>query len=430
MPAVRGHNEGSIFHRKADGHRVATVSMPNGKRPTLSCPHVHRPSDRDCPESKANLVELLRLRDHGAPAGGHTLTLGAYLTGWLADVRPQLAPATWRKHESIIRTRIVPNLGHVRLSELSVSDCRRLFAGDGRLAAQSLRHHRATLRRALSDGVRDGLITRNVAALAEPPRMSKKERTVLDAGQVRTLREGTKDDRLHALWVLAATTGMREAEMLGLTWDDIHLGDDDGRIHSDVGRRVGAGDRGGSAGGLAPLWRDPHDERSTGSRPDATGPKGHHIYPHIKVRSTLQRVDGEWKLLDPKTEKSKRDVALPPVTVAALREHRIRQLAEQAKAGKLGKSGLVFTTERGRPIHGSNLTKVLYAHLERLGLPKVTVHDLRHSAATVLYAAGIPLESIADMLGHSTTRVTADLYRHRVPEMQRDIADRMQEAVG
>jgi integrase len=394
MPAVRGHNEGSIFHRKADGHRVATVSMPNGKRPTLSCPHVHRPSDRDCPESKANLVELLRLRDHGAPAGGHTLTLGAYLTGWLADVRPQLAPATWRKHESIIRTRIVPNLGHVRLSELSVSDCRRLFAGDGRLAAQSLRHHRATLRRALSDGVRDGLITRNVAALAEPPRMSKKERTVLDAGQVRTLREGTKEDRLHAFWVLAATTGMREAEMLALTWDDVFLDGSKAELHSD--------------------------------RPNVSkGP-----FPYIRVRSTLQRVDGEWKLLDPKTEKSKRDVALPPVTVAALREHRIRQLAEQAKAGKLGKSGLVFTTERGRPIHGSNLTKVLYAHLERLGLPKVTVHDLRHSAATVLYAAGIPLESIADMLGHSTTRVTADLYRHRVPEMQRDIADRMQEAVG
>jgi integrase len=207
--------------------------------------------------------------------------------------------------------------------------------------------------------------------------VKKPERTVLDAGQVRTLREGTKDDRLHAFWVLAATTGMREAEMLGLTWDDIDL---------DAGT--------------------------------------------IRVRSTLQRVDGEWKLLDPKTEKSKRDVALPPVTVAALREHRIRQLAEQAKAGKLGKSGLVFTTERGHPIHGSNLTKVLYAHLERLGLPKVTVHDLRHSAATVLYAAGIPLESIADMLGHSTTRVTADLYRHRVEDMQRGAAEAMERAVG
>ena len=64
MTVVRGHNEGSIFHRKTDSHRVATVTMPTGKRPTLACPHRHRPSDRDCPESKALLVELLRLRDH------------------------------------------------------------------------------------------------------------------------------------------------------------------------------------------------------------------------------------------------------------------------------------------------------------------------------------------------------------------------------
>jgi integrase len=423
MLVVRGHNEGSVFHRKADGHRVAQVSMPNGKRPTLSCPHVHRPSDRDCPESKANLVELLRLRDHGAPAGGHTLTLGAYLTGWLHEIRPRLAPATWRKHESIVRVHLAGGTGSIGqrlVRELSVGDVHahlRLVGSQG-LDPQTVRHVRSTLRRALRDALRDGLIQRNVAALAEPPRMSKKERTVLDAGQVRTLREGTRDDRLHAFWVLAATTGMREAEMLGLTWDDIELGDDDATLPL---RRVESGVL------LGPSERLAAGREGVRQGP-ARGPVGRGAY--IRVRSTLQRVDGEWKLLDPKTEKSKRDVALPPVTVAALREHRIRQLAEQAKAGKLGKSGLVFTTERGHPIHGSNLTKVLYAHLERLGLPKVTVHDLRHSAATVLYAAGIPLESIADMLGHSTTRVTADLYRHRVPEMQRDIADRMQEAVG
>jgi integrase len=73
---------------------------------------------------------------------------------------------------------------------------------------------------------------------------------------------------------------------------------------------------------------------------------------------------------------------------------------------------------------------VLYAHLDRLGLPRVTVHDLRHSAATVLYAEGVPLEAIADMLGHSTTRVTADLYRHRVERIQRDAADAMQRAIS
>lgn len=207
--------------------------------------------------------------------------------------------------------------------------------------------------------------------------MRKAERTILTAAQVRILNDGTAHDRLHALWVLATTTGMREAEMLALTWSDVDL---------EAGR--------------------------------------------VGVGSTLHRIAGEWKFRDPKTEKSKRDVSLPPVTVAALRAHRARQLLEQARHGVMGREGMVFTTERGQPIHGSNLSKILYAHLGRLGLPRVTVHDLRHSAATVLYAAGVPLPVIADMLGHSTIRVTSDLYRHRVPELSKEAAQRMQEAVG
>jgi integrase len=378
MTLVRGHNEGSIFWRKSDSHKVAQVTMPDRSRPTLACPHKHRPSDRDCPEAKANLAELLRLRDHGAPAGGHTLTLGAYLTGWLRDVRPRLAPATWRKHDSIVRVHLIRHIGGVRLSELSVGHCRNLMERlSDSLDAQTVRHVRSTLRRSLADALRNGLVSRNVAALAEPPRMSKPERTILTAVQVRRLIDGTRDDRLHALWTLAVTTGMREAEMLALTWDSVDL------------------------------------EAAT-----------------VTVTATLHRVDGEWKTRDPKTEKSRRTIPLTPVAIDALRAHRIRQLEEQGKAGVMGKAGLVFATSKGQPLHGSNLSKLLYANLDRLGLPRVTVHDLRHSAATVLFAAGVPLPVISDILGHSTIRVTADLYRHRVPELSLDAARRMQEAVG
>lgn len=194
--------------------------------------------------------------------------------------------------------------------------------------------------------------------------MSKAERQVLDATQVRALIDGTRDDPLHPLWVLAATSGMRLAEMLALTWDDVDL---------------------------------------PGAR--------------LTVDATLHRIDGQWQRRSPKTAKSRRTVTLTPVAVAALRTI-------------WRPSGLVFVTAKGMPIHGSNLPKVLHAHTDRLGLPRVTIHDLRHSAATILYASGADIESIADMLGHSTSRVTADLYRHRVPELQRDLAARMQEAVG
>lgn len=220
-------------------------------------------------------------------------------------------------------------------------------------------------------------MSRNVAALAEPPSLPSRERTVLTADQVRALIDGTRDDRLRALWILLATTGLREAEALGLLWADLD--------------------------------------------PDAAT---------VTVRATLQRVDGEWQRRPPKTARSRRTVYLPSVTVDALREHRRAQMAEWLAAGRPGELGLVFITPRGRPIHGTNLSKLLYAHLDRLGLPRVTIHDLRHSAATMLYAEGVPLEAIADMLGHSTVRVTQDLYRHRVEHIQKGAADAMQRALG
>jgi integrase len=424
MLAVRSHNEGTVFFRAKDRHMVASVSMPNGKRPTLACPHRHRPSDRDCPEAKANLAELLRLRDHRAPPGGHTLTLGAFLTGWLRDVKPSLAPATWRRHESICRVHISPALGDRRLSELSVADVRSLLA-DGRLDPQTRRHHRATLRRALADALREGLVTRNVAALAEPPRMSKPERTYLNAEQVRTLIAGTRDDRLHALWTLAATTGMREAEMLALTWADIELGDEHGNRAVSQGADLGGTDRRDSRG-------DERQARDRGvGRAGQSGvlhPDGLHA--RVTVRATLHRVEGQWVLRDPKTARSRRTIPLTPVAVNALREHRRRQLEEQARLGVMGREGLVFTTAKGQPLHGPNLSKLLFAHLDRLGLPRVVVHDLRHSCATVLFSMGIPVEVISRMLGHTNSRITSQIYMHHVPELQHEAAAAMERAVG
>jgi len=186
----------------------------------------------------------------------------------------------------------------------------------------------------------------------------------LTTAQVRVLFDGTRDDPLHALWILATTTGMRLGEMLALTWDDVDLVTGRARIHS-----------------------------------------------------TLHRVEGAWERHAPKTEKSRREVILPPVAVAALSARRRLH-------------GLVFTTAKGYPLHGTNLPKELHKATDRLGLPRVGIHDLRHSAATILFAQGVPIEVIADMLGHSTSRVTADLYRHRVPELSEDAARRMQEAVG
>jgi integrase len=368
MSTVRSHNEGTLFYRKRDGRWVAKVSMPDGSRPSASSP--------DRAEAKRLLAELIRLRDAGARPDDHRLTVGIYLRRWLEGVRPNLAPATYRKHESVVRAHLSPALGHRRLSELSVGDVRRFLAGSN-LSPQSVRHHRATLRRALADAYRDGLVARNVAALAEAPPMKRRERPILSPPEVRKVIDATREDRMHAFYVLALTTGMREAEMLGLEWTDV-----------DLERR------------------------------------------EAFVRQTLQRIGSAWELRVTKTAKSTRTVPLPPVTVAALREHRRRQLADQVKAGKLGKTGLVFTSPTGAPLHGSNLLPGWHATLARLGLPRITIHDCRHTAATALIADGYPIAKVAAILGHSSSRVTEVIYSHLKGRDLADAADVMERLYG
>lgn len=362
MPTMRGHNEGSLFRRSRDGRWVASVTMPDGRRRSRS--------GASKAEGLAALKDLLRQRDH-AIEDPRRLRVGPFLRTWLETL--ELAPATIRQHEMIVRRHLSPALGTRLLSQLTPADVDAYLASK-RLDPQTKRHHRSTLRLALNHALREGYVARNVAALSKAPRVDRKERTVLSADQVRRIIEEARDERHWPLWVLIATTGLRVSEALGLVWSEV----DDDVIH---------------------------------------------------VRRQLARVNGKWVRVELKTRKSRRDVPLTPQAVEALRVQRERQDSERGDNPRPIDT-YVFLTETGQPIHSTSILPPWYRLLRRLGLPRVTTHDLRHSAATILFAAGVPLEVIADILGHSTSRVTADLYRHRVPELQRDAARRMAEAVG
>lgn len=367
MPTMRGHHEGSLFQRSRDKRWVASVTMPDGRRRSRSA--------ASKAEGLANLRELLRQRDAAITRDPRDVRLGPYLQRWLEDVRPRLAPATWRKHESIVRVHLVPALGHRRLSELSVGDVRG-YLGRASGDSQSTRHHRATLRRALADAVRDGLVARNVAALAEPPPLHKAERTYLTAGQVRRVMDEARDERYWPLWILIVTTGLRVSEALGLSWSDV-----------DLSART------------------------------------------LTVRHQLARVDGEWVRSRPKTRRSRRTIPLTPQGIEALTIQRERQDIERGDHPR-PIDGLVFTTVRGLPVSSTNVLPSWYATLRRLGLPRVTIHDLRHTSATLMLGAGVPLPVIAEILGHSTIRVTADLYAHVTPTLRREAADALSGAIG
>lgn len=350
--------------------------MPDGRRRSASA--------RSKSEGVERLRELLRQRDQ-AVADPSRLRVGAYLQRWIASLR--LAPATMRQHSMIVERHLVPALGHRLLVGLTPGDVDAYLDGarsvrGAPLDPQTRRHHRATLRRALADAVRDGLVSRNVAALSRPPRMHKAERTYLTVAQARLVISDPSPDRLWPLWVLILTTGLRVSEALGLAWSDVA---------------------------------------------DGTLTVRHQLRRRRKMDPDYDPTD-RWARSSPKTRRSRRSIPLTPEAIEALRVQQAQQATERGDQPE-PIDGLIFTTLAGHPIHSSNVLPSWYTTLRRLGLPRVTIHDLRHSAASIMLGAGVPLPVIAEILGHSSIRITADLYAHIGVELRRDAADRLHEAL-
>jgi integrase len=359
---MRGHNEGSIYQRtrvRVGGEKVlvwtVAVTTPTGRRTAEA---------KTRAEAKLKLAELKRQRDAGQGRGA---TLTEYLTRWLAETRPTVRYQTAR-HYSLVAGHLIVGLGRYRLDELNVEHVE-AYLRSLQLAPRTINHHRAVLRRALNDALRRGLLVRNVAALARPPKVETVPREILSPEQAEHLIEASADEREHALWLLAVTTGQRQGELLGLRWTSLDL---DGRT--------------------------------------------------LRVSEALSRRGGRFVMVAPKTAGSRHVVPVTPRAVAALREWKVRQVAEAAALG-LEERGLVFTTPKGEPYHNSQVLNLWHATLERLGLPRVRFHDLRHTAASLMLAAGYTLEDVKQMLGHSTIAVTSDTYSHPMADRLRQVAD-------
>ena len=367
--ARRGQNEGSIYQR-ADGRWAAAVSVGRGKRDTFY--------GKTRGEVQRKLTAALKNQDEGLPASTSKQRVADYLTAWLETVEGsgKIRPKTFSTYSMYVRLHIIPELGRLALDELGPQHVEQLMAkklAEG-LAAQSVVHVRGILRRALGRAVKHQLLIRNVAALADPPHVARTEMRPLDPAQARTFLELAQGDRLEALWVLAITSGLREGELLGLQWRDVDL----------------------EAGTVA-------------------------------VNRSLQRFGGKLQLVEPKTEKSRRRNPIPRMTVEALRSHRSRQVA----AGRPPlPTGFVFTSTTGTPLEPRNMVRLFKSLLRRAGLPDVRFHDLRHSAASLLIAQGVPLRTVMEVLGHSTITLTANTYGHLYEEAKRDAADAMDRMLG
>lgn len=374
MGMRRGPGEGSIYQR-VDGKWEASLSAgrtATGKRRRRKVVAATRR------EAAERLAVLRNAVAAGLATDGSRMTVADWLHRWLEEeVQPSVRPRTYRTYEATVRCHLAPGLSSVRVRQLTPADVkafivRQLASG---LTAGSVRTQHSILRRALQIATRYDYADRNVARLVSPPRVASSEVHPLDRDDTRRFLTTASGHRLEALFVLAASTGMRLGEVLGLTW---------GAIDLDSG--------------------------------------------FIRVEHTLARYDRVYHLDPPKTARSRRAIAIPAPVVDTLRTHRVHQRERQLAAGPswVGNEwGLVFTTKTGRPLSPRTVQEIFGRLLDEAGVRQIRFHDLRHGAATFLLAQGVPMKVVQDVLGHAQIALTADLYSHVVPELRRDAADRI-----
>jgi integrase len=320
------------------------------------------------------LDEARAARDHGLPVDERQL-VSEFLDYWLRN-RVSVRPGTLASYESTVRLHIEPLLGHYQLARLTVQHVDRMTSEVAKRGCSPAltRYALKVLRIALGDAERIGLVARNVARLARPPRVPKREIEPFDWPEIARLLTAIRGDRLEAYVIVTIALGLRLSEGLGLCWSDLDL---DGRT--------------------------------------------------LTIRHQLAYVAGEFRLQEPKSASGHRTVALPIFVAEALRAHRVRQLEEQLRAGAAWRNelDLVFTGQAGRPLHRRNVLRWFQNWLRREGLPVRGIKELRHTAASLLHAAGITDREIMAVLGHSDVRVTMNTYTHLFADQRRRAADRM-----
>jgi integrase len=331
-------------------------------------------------ECQAALNEALAALRAGTFVEPSKRTLDSFLVGeWLPAVR-NLRPSTLSNYRTHIRTWVLPALGPIPLQQLAPAQLNAFYQAlltDGRLrdgqgmAPKTVQNIHAILHRALKDALRWGYVARNVADAVDPPKGLPAERQVWTPEQLRAFLTHVREDRLYAAWLLVATTGLRRAELAGLRWVDVDL----------------------EAGRVSPR------------RPRV-------VVDYAVVES------------DAKTPKGRRSLALDPVTLAALKAHQVRQAEEKTIVGPgYQDSGLVCTMPDGSPIHPQRISAWFVQHTRAAGLPRIRLHDIRHSYATAALAAGVPPKVISQRLGHATIAITMDTYSHVIPSLDEQAAE-------
>jgi integrase len=329
------------------------------------------------------LTELVKRNNDGYRAPADRIRFGDYLTErWLPLQQAQLRPSTFDSYRRNLELHVIPAIGRIPLQKLAPEDLDTLYAhlltkgrrnGPGGLSVKTVRSIHLIIHKALKDALRKGSVIRNVADAADPPKLSSAKRPeikVWAAEELRAFLDMIAAHRLYAAFHLTSHTGMRRGEVLGLRWSDIDL---------DAGR--------------------------------------------LSVRQAVISVAYELQLSDVKTGSGRRSIDLDTDTVGVLRRWRKGQTEERLVQGAAyADHGLAFSKATGEPIHPDIFSQTFDRAVVRSGLPVITLHDLRHTHASLLLKAGVPVKVVSERLGHASPAFTMSVYQHVIPGMQAEAA--------
>lgn len=373
----RGRGDDSIYQRTSDQRwivEIRSVRKPNGRPYYLSA--------KSEPEARRKLKLWHADRARGIPVIANRQTVAEYLTTWLETrVKPNRAGSTYRGYEGIVRVHVIPEIGGIKLADLTAEDIDRLLLHRGKtgISPNTVASIRTMLRKALNDAEKRGYIDRNPVRYTEPPRLVPFEPKPLTETEIPRFLDAIKGDRLEAFFVLAMTLGLREGELFGLQWGDIDF-----------------------------------DARE------------------LVVRRQIQREpdeDGKRTpiFLQTKSHRSRRPLPLPGNVRDALAVHRATQELDRVIADDRWRGddwdGLVFSSSIGTPLDPSNVDKAYKDALRAAGLSKRRFHDLRGTCGTMLARLKVPPRDAQLILGHAQVTTTLKIYTQVTEQGVRESID-------
>jgi integrase len=370
---------GSIKQRSRGSYQVAIYLGfdANGRQ------QYHRETVRGTKkDAQVRLAELLNRLHRGEAVKASKTTLGGYLDEWLESyAKANVSPKTYERYEELVRLTIKPHAGNIVLDHLQPIQLQRLYStllqsgrkkkaksGKTGLSARTVLHVHRLLHQALKRAVKWQLLFRNPCDAVEPPRPESHEMRTLNAAESAWLLEAVLQTRLYPGILLGISTGLRRGEVLGMRWSDIDF-----------------------------------------------------ISKKLIVNQAIEKTNAGIRFKQPKTKRSRRQVALPEFAVSALREFRARQDEERKLYGTdYADHNLVCARPDGSPMDPDVYSSDVIDFMKKIGLAGVSFHKLRHGYATHLLAQNVHPKVVQELLGHSSIAITMDLYSHIIPGMQEE----------